>query len=839
MLADNLGSSYLSYKEDTSVFTTYVIEQAQAIAGRVELPQTVRKVLKRAIHARQRCADWFQISKVENQYSNEGHQHFITILEQTLSILDRQKNKNSSSNNADNNLTTKSTSKTSDAESSWVEITNRFQKLSTEDVLDADGKDDGSEVTVDMSTTYELEDESIEMRMSLMIFHFFEDLHRIQDFLHGIWKSYKNGKLDLVSASLITNLAFEVVRRNEEEILATAPKLFSKKRSYDTIAIVIFYANAFSHGQDPEQTIATNKMLRPTPFDDFIYLSTSRTLMKYEFLSKMAPDSPGYAIPSFPLRAGYSSCPEILGTPYMNKKEEEDALLSQLIIDLDLFDLHNKTLKDNGLGQYAPPAEDALSAGLRKLRMEGIISVSLVFASRIFLDLYDILGSKINMGRRDLDSTGNWIGKVLEATGIFSGAGEAYLWLPKDITLVKQIAEINFRWIDKLKFAMMKDMFIKQQGCFEPNWGNTGPPAPMNAVIEGPVNRSKPTAVGTPSRQSHSQLDSNKVKQANLRGVKFPEKPRLTNMSMATMRVPESALMAHARAESGIDDEPCDPQHGENARKLDLRMIRPHKDMDFIFTHNPVYCGMVALRLITATEQAGITHCCYHTVTTLLAYLYAECRRTKLLDIKWPAMEQMIELHMEEMFSGSLPQSATEGYIRFTKHMGISKTKMSHYQRGLPYKEPQYGTNAVTTSTRAFLNHQATFSDATNNLQRLVQSHRILTNNETKHQRRNARRQLAPLQFLSTLQEFLPAELAKVQFDYISLTLACHGLMKKFRVQIKQQLGIDHPLIPYEDSIEPSYPFTVMDILHEGRNGGESPQLKVVARVLKNYLPSL
>lgn len=181
--------------------------------------------------------------------------------------------------------------------------------------------------------------------MSLMIFHFFKDFHRIQDFLHGIWKRYKNRKLDLGSARLMTNLAFELVRRNEYEILATAPKLFSMKRSYDTIAIVIFYANSFSHIQDPEQTITTNKMLRPTRFDDFIHLSTSRILMKYGFLSKMAPESPGYPILSFPLHAGYSSYPEVRGTLNMNKKKGEDALLSQFIIDLYLFDLHNKTIK--------------------------------------------------------------------------------------------------------------------------------------------------------------------------------------------------------------------------------------------------------------------------------------------------------------------------------------------------------------------------------------------------------------------------------------------------------------------------------------------------------------
>lgn len=78
-----------------------------------------------------------------------------------------------------------------------------------------------------------------------------------------------------------------------------------------------------------------------------------------------------------------------------------------------------------------------------------------------------------------------------------------------------------------------------------------------------------------------------------------------------------------------------------------------------------------------------------------------------------------------------------------------------------------------------------------------------------------------------------------MQFDCISLTVACHRLMGKFRVQIKQQLGIEHPLFPCEDSIEPSYSFIVMDIFHEGRNGGENPWLKIVASVLMIYLASL
>jgi hypothetical protein len=108
------------------------------------------------------------------------------------------------------------------------------------------------------TTSFELEEESEEMNMSLMIFCFFEDLHRIQEFLHGVWESYKKKDLDLVSATLTTNTAVDHVRSNEEQILAAAPKLFSLKNPYRTIAVIIFYADASSQGINPEEKLNSN-----------------------------------------------------------------------------------------------------------------------------------------------------------------------------------------------------------------------------------------------------------------------------------------------------------------------------------------------------------------------------------------------------------------------------------------------------------------------------------------------------------------------------------------------------------------------------------------------------
>ncbi len=175
------------------------------------MPGGLRKVLERAIQARQRCAEWFRTSKLQNKYSDEGHQHFIDVLKSALEILEtrnvaatKEKNDPANSKNVE------------EADAFLHGVTNRFEVLGVEDTVnleDLEAISAGGDI-------FELEYESEEMKMSLMIFCLFEDLHRIQDFLHGIWKSFKAKTLDLVTATIITNTAFDLVHRNEEEILA-------------------------------------------------------------------------------------------------------------------------------------------------------------------------------------------------------------------------------------------------------------------------------------------------------------------------------------------------------------------------------------------------------------------------------------------------------------------------------------------------------------------------------------------------------------------------------------------------------------------------------------------
>jgi hypothetical protein len=315
------------------------------------------------------------------------------------------------------------------------------------------------------------------------------------------------------------------------------------------------------------------------------------------------------------------------------------------------------------------------------------------------------------------------------------------------------------------------------------------------------------------------------AKVANLRGVRLPEAPKLSNVKNRIIELPASytnlpsdqeGLSSMMRQEFGVEETPVTEEHKRNAKMLNLQWLKPHIDPNYIFSHNPRCCGIFALGLVVNAEETGLTLANYHTVATLVAHLYAEATRSGLLQSTWSEMDLMIDMHLDEMFAGKLPTTATEGYIKYTKHMGLSTTQhQNRYERGLPYKEPHYSRTQTSDAIRAYPGHSEDLHQSVVRLESLVQQHVALKSNATKTKRRNARRRKAtPLQFLTQLQEFLPAEIKRAQFDYIGMTKTCYALMSQFHSDIKNQLGVDHPLMDL-DSIQALYPTMVMKILEQ------------------------
>lgn len=86
--------------------------------------------------------------------------------------------------------------------------------------------------------------------------------------------------------------------------------------------------------------------------------------------------------------------------------------------------------------------------------------------------------------------------------------------------------------------------------------------------------------------------------------------------------VDKATLASFVGTQLGLGDEPPTEQHEENARKLNIKPIKPNPDPEFIITHNPVYCGNVAFGMVVMKERAGSLLNNYHVVATLVAHPY-------------------------------------------------------------------------------------------------------------------------------------------------------------------------------------------------------------------------
>lgn len=284
-----------------SVKTHELVRQAELIAknGKIKIPETILRVVKRAIQARKRCTAWFSKTGVDNGHSTEGHVHFIEILERIIDMLTEDESVNATTEKkATDEPPTPSTMKYQDFSGS----NNRFSNLEIEET---DDSADTSATLQDLSATSTVSKggqrikttkiiDIVEAELdnafdrAFQIFCFFEDLHKIQDFLNETWESYKLGDLDLITAAMTTNAAFDIVRREEEAVFSSISSVApGSKPRYLDLAPHIFFTDSF---RNPSEELSPGEKaargMRITPFDNFVYLPVARTLMKYEPFAK-------------------------------------------------------------------------------------------------------------------------------------------------------------------------------------------------------------------------------------------------------------------------------------------------------------------------------------------------------------------------------------------------------------------------------------------------------------------------------------------------------------------------------------------------------------------------
>lgn len=116
---------------------------------------------------------------------------------------------------------------------------------------------------------------------------FFQDMHRIQDFIKETWQMYKRQEIDLITASFVTNAAIEIVGQAEVEI--TEILFPGRNPSWILLADLVTSPERPEAGINPptinERSIVligmTMQAYKITPSDSLVYQVVARTISRF------------------------------------------------------------------------------------------------------------------------------------------------------------------------------------------------------------------------------------------------------------------------------------------------------------------------------------------------------------------------------------------------------------------------------------------------------------------------------------------------------------------------------------------------------------------------------
>jgi len=235
------------------VSTGDLLPFAGAIAGvgaSVRIPGSLLDLILDVITGRQVCADWYAspasepaVDTAAEETSNRAHRHFITVLQEIYDTLSAARMKQKEARPVRPSAASFTTRSETEAKTS---LTSLFESLGLEepsanplsDALQASPEEVMVETSVpDEGASLEL-DEQAEKEFALWCV--LKDLKEIRDYIRSIWADYAEGKLSFMVASTITNAAFGMMRRTDEELTDTYPDLGDFENVLATLGLEMY-----------------------------------------------------------------------------------------------------------------------------------------------------------------------------------------------------------------------------------------------------------------------------------------------------------------------------------------------------------------------------------------------------------------------------------------------------------------------------------------------------------------------------------------------------------------------------------------------------------------------
>ncbi|EED24643.1 conserved hypothetical protein [Talaromyces stipitatus ATCC 10500] len=436
MLPEFLHSSYARYKADTNTFATWLLETAsqcgyqpptlsgtvptakkgrrkgknddsnaaplhysattkdlqklaEVVAGSaLTVPKSILTIAKRAIKLRKAVTCWF-LGQGDST-NNERHAHFITALEQICETLEWKTNQPSKPDSKQPPPTSKPQSDDTDAD----RFLNKFAVLTVEEPQNtAQTQPTPTESKKVVKVTVVEEDDNEEADS-------FFDLKNMRSFISITWSEYRDKKIDLMNAAVVTDSALQLARDLVREVEADWRTSLTGKR--DDVQNIVYNLAVFTRGISvtPSTEIGLPYNKNMADIAEWCYVPTKVLLESFADVLQ-ANHQPVF-------KKGYfgtynpKAHRELMSLG--EKFNEDKIILLSILPEFCLIDTFKIQM----------PTEDAITRGLSEFAKTKRVTLWLCFASQIFLDVHHIMRHSTLGAFGDLRMAGLRIQKTID-----------------------------------------------------------------------------------------------------------------------------------------------------------------------------------------------------------------------------------------------------------------------------------------------------------------------------------------------------------------------------------------------------------------------------------------
>ncbi|KAL4746297.1 hypothetical protein BDW72DRAFT_38445 [Aspergillus terricola var. indicus] len=425
MLPEFLQGSYARYKADTNTFATWLLEAAnqcgyqpstlfasvptakkgqhngknnasnaeplhysattkdlqelaEVIASSaLKVPESVLKIAKRAIKLRKVVTSWFLGHG--DSTSNKRHAHFITALEQICERLEWKSNQSTGPDTKQAPLASEPQSDDANAD----RFLNRFAVLTVEepqDTAQAQSTPADSKKIVKVTVVEEDDNDAEDSYFGLLFFKtlcLLQDLENMRRFISITWSEYRDQKIDLMNAAVVTDSALQLARELVEEVEADWRTSLTGKR--DNVQNLVYNYAVLTRGISaaPSREIGLPYNKNMADIADWCYVPTKILLESFANVLQVNHQ------PVF--KKGYYGTYD----PKMDREQmslgqkfnEDQIILLSILPEFCMVERFEMQM----------PVWDAITRGLVEFIKTKRVTLWLCFASQIFLDVHHIL----------------------------------------------------------------------------------------------------------------------------------------------------------------------------------------------------------------------------------------------------------------------------------------------------------------------------------------------------------------------------------------------------------------------------------------------------------------